>query len=754
MAVKPSLKYAIWLKPEDAIKYFQSKGYTISWDWHDTWQEAHTKAFTVAKAMRLDILKDIRGMVQKSLDDGITFQQFKKELEPKLRAKGWWGKKLVGDGEGGKVVQLGSTRRLATIYQTNLQTAYMTGRYKAFMENIEDRPYFQYVAILDAKTRPAHRMLNGKVFRYDDPFWKAFWPPNGWNCRCDVRALSADDLKNKNLEISQGEGNLHSEEQLVSIKTGRKEPITVYTDPKTKREVATDVGWNYNPGREFWQPDWSKYSPEMKPLVNETKKEIAETIAASKIPGLKRIPDSQLGSNPGGIYEDASGTRYYVKFYKNELQAKTEYAAARIHQLMGLETPDIQLLRIADPKGKERLAVVNKWIDGLKKLTPQEMVAYKEDLSRIFQSSVLVKNWDVVGLEYDNIMLTKEGRLIVVDTGGSFKFRAQGATKPFEKMPAEVKTLLDPSINPQAAKVFGELFKSDVFVEAEGAKPLLSLKKTALSKVVGDAGFSAGEVKELSETLWQRREYLVDRYNLKGTYSPTGFGKYMEDFKKWGTSSWTPKIANGMINGSTDTAFQAEITSLVKKFEDYMNSKIHRYSRGVARALFREWSQSSSTVGAATIKLWAEERFGYIARYHSGITNRETIRSTLESHARESLSRARLDAKTVYKILDAEYEFHQYYLRRLHGYDEFKALRYVSNTEFNGSFENNLWQGNAVQSVTVKRGGFSGSRQVELEHRIENVIKAYYQGEKYMHYGAGESEYIVLGKKVPAKVIR
>ncbi len=184
----------------------------------------------------------------------ITFQQFKKELEPKLRAKGWWGKKLVGYGEGGKVVQLGSTRRLATIYQTNLQTAYMTGRYKALMENIEDRPYFQYVAILDAKTRPAHRSLNGKVFRWDDPFWKAFWPPNGWNCRCDVRALSADDMKNRNLEVSQGEGNLHSEEQLVSMKTGRKEPVTVYTDPKTKMEVATDVGWNYNPGESWTKP--------------------------------------------------------------------------------------------------------------------------------------------------------------------------------------------------------------------------------------------------------------------------------------------------------------------------------------------------------------------------------------------------------------------------------------------------------------------------------------------------------------------
>ncbi|HQG51840.1 MAG TPA: NAD(+)--dinitrogen-reductase ADP-D-ribosyltransferase, partial [Syntrophorhabdaceae bacterium] len=328
------------------------------------------------------------------------------------------------------------------------------------------------------------------------------------------------------------------------------------------------------------------------------------------------------------------------------------------------------------------------------------------------------------------------------------------AAKPFEKVPAEVKTLLDPTINPQSAKIFGELFKTDVFMEAEGAKPLLSLKKTVLSKVFADAGLSAGEAKELTETLWHRREFLVDRYNLKGTYSPTGFGKYFEDFKKWGTSSWTPKVVNNMINGSTDTAFQIEMTSLVKRFEEYINSKIHRYSRGVARALFREWSHSSSNEGAATIKLWAEERFGYITRYHSGSTNRETIRSTLENHVRLSLSRARLDVKTVYKILDAEYEFHQYYLRRLHGYDEFKALRYVSNSEFNGSFENNLWQGNAVQSVTVKRGGFSGSRQVELEHRVENVIKTYYQGEKYMHYGAGESEYIVLGKKVPAKVIR
>jgi len=263
MPEMPDLLYALNLPPEKVIEYFKNKGYTFSWDWYDTWQEIHTKVFTVAKAMRLDILKDIREEIQRAIEDGTTFQEFKKNLEPRLKAKGWWGKILIEDGKGGaEVVQLGSPWRLRTIYQTNLQTSYMAGRYKSLRDNVDDRPYWQYVAILDSKTRPSHRALHGKVFRWDDPIWNSLYPPNGWGCRCRVRALSEKDIKRKGLKVESSQGNLVKIDRIVSKKTGEIQQVTGY-NPETGEITAPDAGWDYNVGKEAWEPDLSKYPPDL-----------------------------------------------------------------------------------------------------------------------------------------------------------------------------------------------------------------------------------------------------------------------------------------------------------------------------------------------------------------------------------------------------------------------------------------------------------------------------------------------------------
>jgi uncharacterized protein with gpF-like domain len=140
-----------------------------------------------------------------------------------------------------------------------MQTALSAGKYKEQMDNIDDRPYFQYVAVMDNRTRPAHRLLNGKVFRYDDPFWDTHYPPLGFNCRCRVRTLSQQEVKQRGLKVTEGKKYLDWEDALISKKTGETKKVAVFTDPFTGKKISTDVGFSYNPGKAAWYPDLDKY---------------------------------------------------------------------------------------------------------------------------------------------------------------------------------------------------------------------------------------------------------------------------------------------------------------------------------------------------------------------------------------------------------------------------------------------------------------------------------------------------------------
>jgi SPP1 gp7 family putative phage head morphogenesis protein len=252
----PDLKTAFGLPPEKAIAFFRSKGIEVSFDWHDMWKDARAKAFTVAKATRLDVLKDIRDAVDKALATGQTSAQFKKELTPLLQAKGWWGKQIVVDPRTGTKIkaQLGSPRRLATIYNANMQSSYMAGRYQEQMENAEAQPWWMYVAVMDSRTRPAHAAMNGQVFRCDDPFWATCYPPNGWNCRCRVRAMDGERIAAKGVTPQSSKGRMSTDEVVVSRRTGEIRERTYYTDPKRDIRFSPDPGWDYNPGRAW--PRW------------------------------------------------------------------------------------------------------------------------------------------------------------------------------------------------------------------------------------------------------------------------------------------------------------------------------------------------------------------------------------------------------------------------------------------------------------------------------------------------------------------
>ncbi|ADX93470.1 TPA: phage head morphogenesis protein [Acinetobacter baumannii] len=205
-AQRPELKALFELPPSDAISYLEEKGFKIGWDWHETLDNAHSKAFTVAKIARMDLLQDIRQSLITAMEKGQTLEQWKASIMPTLQEKGWWGKKTVINPEGREQeVQLGSPRRLRTIYDTNMQSAFAAGRYKAMLAGAEARPYWEWRHITISNPRKQHVALNGRLFRFDDPFWNVAYPPSEWGCKCRVIARSAREVEGK--EILSGEGN-------------------------------------------------------------------------------------------------------------------------------------------------------------------------------------------------------------------------------------------------------------------------------------------------------------------------------------------------------------------------------------------------------------------------------------------------------------------------------------------------------------------------------------------------------------------
>ena len=254
------LSYAFGLAPEAAVEYLRAKGYAISPAWEDVWQEAQAKAFTVAGVMKMDVLQDIRNLVQSAIDNGDSFGTFQQGMLRDLAAKGWGS-----DGVDLATMGVAEPWRLKTIYQTNLQTAYMAGRYKTMMANVDNAPFWQYVAVLDSRTRPAHAALNGMIFRFDDPFWDTHYPPLGFNCRCRIIALNGADVAawvaSGGFGVTSSEGRMSWEDRIVSTKTGEIQKVAVYNDPLTGMKIATDPGWSYNPGRVAFTPDLTKYDP-------------------------------------------------------------------------------------------------------------------------------------------------------------------------------------------------------------------------------------------------------------------------------------------------------------------------------------------------------------------------------------------------------------------------------------------------------------------------------------------------------------
>lgn len=171
---------------------------------------------------------------------------------------------------------------------------------------------------------------------------------------------------------------------------------------------------------------------------------------------LSRV--STLGGSTGAtLSEDASGNRYVVKGGNSPEHIKGEAAANAIYRAAGVPVPRSRL----DETDKSSPKQVSEYVkarplSGVRGDARQRAIS---EIQKGFAVDALLANWDVVGLEEDNILVPDSGPPLRVDNGGSLKFRAQGKAKPFGESVGELETL---RTSEQGSPIFGDLSDEQV----------------------------------------------------------------------------------------------------------------------------------------------------------------------------------------------------------------------------------------------------------------------------------------------------
>lgn len=255
-------KFALDLTPDKAIEFLESKkAFAKHLDEPALRDSARARASRIANLSSLEMTANIYESMAEAKRNKQPYNAWVKDVMAMFERKGWitgYDKQrkeyVIADPKTGEY--FGSPRRLETIYRTNMQAAFSAQTYQQLMDNVDNRPYWQYSAILDNRTRPRHASMHGLIFRYDDPFWTTFYPPNGFNCRCTVNALKERDLERKGLVVSDGSRLLDEVE--IEPKKGVKQK-TIGLKMADGTVLTADSGFDYNVGRRAYKPNLDLY---------------------------------------------------------------------------------------------------------------------------------------------------------------------------------------------------------------------------------------------------------------------------------------------------------------------------------------------------------------------------------------------------------------------------------------------------------------------------------------------------------------
>jgi SPP1 gp7 family putative phage head morphogenesis protein len=169
----PSIDALKRLPPAEAIRLAKERGVVLPDSYYAELPAlARAMAFSIAGIAARDQLQAVLDSLVDTMQEGETFEV--------------WRERVTGGGIGIALPD----HRLRNIFRTNMVGQYMRGRCEGLKRRAKTHPYLKYTATQDGRTRPAHAAMHGFVAHREDNVWATWMPPCGYQCRCDVIALT------------------------------------------------------------------------------------------------------------------------------------------------------------------------------------------------------------------------------------------------------------------------------------------------------------------------------------------------------------------------------------------------------------------------------------------------------------------------------------------------------------------------------------------------------------------------------------
>jgi hypothetical protein len=242
--------------------------------------------------------------------------------------------------------------------------------------------------------------------------------------------------------------------------------------------------------------------------VDAIKEEQAGNLDLSK---WKKV-GGQKGSNPGGTYENPeTGEQVYVKTPKSKLHGENERLASALYDAAGISSAKVFAGKDANGNDVTYSPMIDGATQDLKKQLKNK--EYMARLQQGFAIDALLGNWDVIGLDFDNVVTDKNGEPVRVDPGGALLFRAQGAPKgdAFGEDVPELDAFTDKSSSRPSAKVFSQMTDEQ---KLESAKVLQNLSPSQIDELVNSIISDPEKREELKTKLKARREFILNKFEL------------------------------------------------------------------------------------------------------------------------------------------------------------------------------------------------------------------------------------------------